>query len=253
MTDLHDNEYDYEYEDSEEWRPGECDNCYGGDENGVTATGPLGPLYCACFIGQGADPEDDATAGRRPRWTPRRLSASARSNATPDPPPGCATAAHPGTAQPTHPRGPTMDFRDALNIVTAELTPRAWEYATGDGTTLTVIPDGQPADPGDAEVLIQITAGKTLAAQIGVTTTDLPALIDALTERRPWECSTVLDSLIDVTFPDGGSVLLVVTETVWEERDNHAVPTSILLAAEQRLPLASALRRALDVARGWED
>ena len=45
-------------EDAEEWQPGECDNCSGGDENGVTATGPLGPLFCACFIGQGADEED---------------------------------------------------------------------------------------------------------------------------------------------------------------------------------------------------
>lgn len=44
--------------DAEEWRPGECDNCSGGDEEGVTATGPLGNLYCACRIGQGADPED---------------------------------------------------------------------------------------------------------------------------------------------------------------------------------------------------
>ena len=44
--------------DAEEWQEGECDNCYGGDENGVTATGPLGPLYCACFIGQGADAEN---------------------------------------------------------------------------------------------------------------------------------------------------------------------------------------------------
>lgn len=51
-------EYDDELEDAGEWQPGECDNCYGGDENGVTATGPLGPLYCACFIGQGADEED---------------------------------------------------------------------------------------------------------------------------------------------------------------------------------------------------
>ena len=45
-------------EDAEEWREGECDNCYGGDEEGITATGPLGTLYCACRIGQGADPED---------------------------------------------------------------------------------------------------------------------------------------------------------------------------------------------------
>lgn len=45
-------------EDDEEWQEGECDNCYGGDENGVTATGPLGDVFCACKIGQGADVED---------------------------------------------------------------------------------------------------------------------------------------------------------------------------------------------------
>ncbi|MEV7600018.1 hypothetical protein AB0O91_21820 [Kitasatospora sp. NPDC089797] len=47
-----------EYQDDGEWRPGECDHCSGGDGNGVTANGPLGTLYCACFIGQGAVPED---------------------------------------------------------------------------------------------------------------------------------------------------------------------------------------------------
>lgn len=41
-----------------EWQEGECDHCSGGDAQGVTATGPLGPLYCACKIGQGASPED---------------------------------------------------------------------------------------------------------------------------------------------------------------------------------------------------
>lgn len=46
------------YEAAEEWQPGECDNCSGGDENGITATGPLGPLYCACHIGQGAAAEN---------------------------------------------------------------------------------------------------------------------------------------------------------------------------------------------------
>ena len=39
-----------EYEDdAEEWREGECDRCYG-----ETVDGPLGPIYCACAIGQGA-------------------------------------------------------------------------------------------------------------------------------------------------------------------------------------------------------
>lgn len=56
MNDFYDDEDDYE--DAEEWQPGECDHCFGGDENGITATGPLGPVYCACRIGQGAAPED---------------------------------------------------------------------------------------------------------------------------------------------------------------------------------------------------
>jgi len=144
-----------------------------------------------------------------------------------------------------------MDFRDALNIVNAETTPQPWDYTTDD-TTLTVIPDGLRADPGKAEVLVQITAGKTLAAQLGITSADLPALVDALTERRPWDYSTILDSLITVTSPGEDGVLLVITETVWEERDNRAVSTSIRLPETERLPFASALRRALDVARGWE-
>jgi hypothetical protein len=46
-------EYD-DLDDDGDWEPGECDHCFGGDENGVTATGPLGDLYCACKIGQGA-------------------------------------------------------------------------------------------------------------------------------------------------------------------------------------------------------
>lgn len=53
-----DDDFDEEGDSAEEWQEGDCDNCDGGDENGVTATGPLGPLYCACFIGQGADAED---------------------------------------------------------------------------------------------------------------------------------------------------------------------------------------------------
>lgn len=55
-----DDQDDNEVEDAEEWQPGECDRCSGGDENGVTSTGALGPLYCACRIGQGAEPQDCA-------------------------------------------------------------------------------------------------------------------------------------------------------------------------------------------------
>jgi len=44
-------------DDAEEWREGECDHCYG-----ETVDGPLGPIYCACQIGQGAD-EGDCVCG----------------------------------------------------------------------------------------------------------------------------------------------------------------------------------------------
>lgn len=60
---------DYGYDDhdeieaDDEWRPGECDHCFGGDEDGVTATGPLGPIYCACVIGQGAERDEDCHCG----------------------------------------------------------------------------------------------------------------------------------------------------------------------------------------------
>lgn len=62
--DYHDDDYD-DYDDDQEWKPGEgeCDNCSGGDENGVTATGPLGALYCACKIGQGAETPDLCRCG----------------------------------------------------------------------------------------------------------------------------------------------------------------------------------------------
>lgn len=47
-------EYDDVCDESEEWQTGECDRCYGGPP----ITSPLGTLYCACQIGQGAAPED---------------------------------------------------------------------------------------------------------------------------------------------------------------------------------------------------
>lgn len=42
---------------ADEWQEGECDHCYG-----ETVDGPLGPIYCACEIGQGAD-EDNCVCG----------------------------------------------------------------------------------------------------------------------------------------------------------------------------------------------
>ncbi|MFD5436621.1 hypothetical protein ACFWJ4_31285 [Kitasatospora sp. NPDC127067] len=50
-----DHDYDeYDPEESEDWQPGECDHCTGGEP----IESPLGLLYCACWIGQGADPEN---------------------------------------------------------------------------------------------------------------------------------------------------------------------------------------------------
>ncbi|GAB7182173.1 hypothetical protein ATKI12_2004 [Kitasatospora sp. Ki12] len=60
MYDDHDFDPD-EYDDldtdgSEDWQPGECDHCPGGEP----VETPLGLIYCACQIGQGADPENCA-------------------------------------------------------------------------------------------------------------------------------------------------------------------------------------------------
>ncbi|WP_406278901.1 hypothetical protein OHT93_38270 [Streptomyces sp. NBC_00191] len=48
--------------------------------------------------------------------------------------------------------------------------------------------------------------------------------------------------------PAGGGFTL----TAIEEADHGVVAASVTLPEGQRLQLASALRRALDVARGWE-
>jgi len=156
-----------------------------------------------------------------------------------------------------------MDFSDALNIVTAELTPQPWDYAAADGTTLRVIPAGLRADKGAAEVLVRITQADATGlyefgitgpdsrgvAEVGVTTTDLPKVIEALTERGWWADNTLVSGALLVAAASGG-VVVGVTE-------NHGagqhVDVGVVLPEAQRLPLASALRRALDVARDWED
>lgn len=142
-----------------------------------------------------------------------------------------------------------MDFRQALNIVGAELTPQPWDFTDTTGTTLTVIPAGMPADPGEAEVMIRITADKTTAAEVGVTTADMPGLIEALDTRSQWEHVTVTSDTLTV-IPDGEHLLLTVTEMHYGPV--REVAAAIRIPAAQRLPLASALRRGLDVARGWE-
>jgi hypothetical protein len=147
-----------------------------------------------------------------------------------------------------------VDFRDALNTANAELTPQPWDYTTPDGgSTLTAIPAGLRAEPGHAEVIVRITASKTRAAEIGIPSSELPSLIDALAEHRAWDDTSVLDGQITVTYP-GGDLLVVVTETEWDnDHIPHETTASVSLPEEQRLPFASALRRALDVALGWED
>jgi len=155
-----------------------------------------------------------------------------------------------------------MDFQDALNTVTAELTPQPWDWTDNAGTTLRVIPAGLRADRGEAEVYVRITRPDATGlydygitgpdsrgvAEVGVTTTDLPKVIEALTERGWWADNTLVSGALLVAAASGG-VVVGVTE-------NHGagqhVDVGMVLPESQRLPLASALARALDVARSWE-
>lgn len=159
-----------------------------------------------------------------------------------------------------------MDFRNAWNTVRAELTPQPWDYTTPDGVTLTVIPAGLPhAEPGTAEVYLRVTRDKTHAAEAAITTTDLPALITALSvpvtehwEHEPHYPDGTPKGRIGTWLGDTYGLALNPMEggfslTAIEETDAGVVAASIVLPEAQRLPLASALRRAMDVARGWED
>ena len=147
-----------------------------------------------------------------------------------------------------------MDFRDAFNIVTAELTPQPWDYTAADGTTLTVTPAGLRADRGRAEVIIRVTESESLPVEIGVTTAELPGMIDALAGCQDWRHQTTLDSIIAALIVPSGDAFLFVTEVDWSRDDDRRLASAaVRVPDEQRLPLASALRRALDVARGWED
>jgi hypothetical protein len=155
-----------------------------------------------------------------------------------------------------------MNFRDALNTITAELTPQPWEHTTDDGTTLRVIPAGLRADKGTAEVNIRITRADATGlydygitgpdsrgvAEVGVPTSLLPALIDALTEQSCWTDSNLVAGRLRVTPADD-----VVFVDIWEDHgDGRTVAVSVVLPEAQRMPLASALARAMDVARSWE-
>ena len=140
-----------------------------------------------------------------------------------------------------------MDFQDAINTVIAELTPKPWDWTNNAGTTLTVIPAGLREDAGRAEVIIRIKAiGQFFDADAGIPSRDLPALIDALTNNQPWTYDTLDDVGVELS-PAKGCMRLILEVDVEDDQPEILIPEA------QRLPLASALRRALDVARGWED
>lgn len=163
-----------------------------------------------------------------------------------------------------------MDFKDAFSTVIAELTPQPWDYTDAEGTTLRVIPAGLRADQGAAEVNIRITRGDASGlaefgittpnsrgvAEVGVPTRLVPALIEALTQRTVWRDESLVSGTLIVvandvaSMPDGDGVLVAVTEVHSADREETV---AMRLPDAQRLPLASALARALDVARGWED
>lgn len=132
-----------------------------------------------------------------------------------------------------------MDFQTAWSIVRADLDPQPWDYTTADGKTLTVAPAGFRANKDEAEVIIRVSDD----IEEWVRTPEISALVTALQAGESW---TNLGSGwgAEVTVTD-----LSVTVAVWQK----GVATSITLPPEQRLPLASALARALDVARAWED
>jgi hypothetical protein len=155
-----------------------------------------------------------------------------------------------------------MDFNTAINSFIADLTPQPWDWTDDAGTTLRVIPAGLRSDPGEAEVYVRITRADATGlyaygitgpnsrgvAEVGVTTTDLPKVIEALTEYGWWADNTLVSGALLVAAASGG-VVVGVTE-------NHGagqhVDVGMVLPESQRLPLAAALGRALDVARSWE-
>lgn len=150
-----------------------------------------------------------------------------------------------------------MDFHTGLNQTIAELTPQPWDYTTPDGTRLRIIPEGLRQDPGDGVVLIQICEAAHIQAtptgpEYPMRTVDVPGLIGALADRTEWTTSDWGDLL--VVRPEGDGMRLAYTVY---DRDTTGQPAdvdrTVWIPEAQRMPLASALGRALDVAKGWED
>lgn len=145
-----------------------------------------------------------------------------------------------------------MDYNQALNNTTAELTPNPWDYTDTTGTTLTAIPAGLRESTGNAEILVRITASHTLATEIGITTTDMPNLLHALNTHTAVDVTTTLDGSLTTTPHADGSTIVTITEVDYDN-DRTPTTTSIRLPGKQRFPFMSALQRAADVARDWED
>jgi hypothetical protein len=158
-----------------------------------------------------------------------------------------------------------MDFHTALNHTIADLTPQEWTHTCVDAQTLRVTPAGLTAGQGDAEVMLRVSGPHATglyaydmtgpdtrgAAEIGVTTTVLPQLIAALEGRTGWEWADGWSDPTGITVtPD---LLVTVTEGHHDDGQWIGVTESVQLPEEQRMPLASALCRALDVAKAWEE
>ncbi|WP_230992390.1 hypothetical protein [Streptomyces endocoffeicus] len=83
-------------------------------------------------------------------------------------------------------------------------------------------------------------------------TADMAGLIDALTNRTEWTTPGGWGEALTVR-PEGDGMRLAYTVWAGDTTGQPAdVDHTVLVPEGQRLPLASALRRALDVARGWE-
>jgi hypothetical protein len=158
-----------------------------------------------------------------------------------------------------------MDFNTALNHTIADLTPQEWTHTTPDAHTIRVIPAGLTASQGDAEVMLRISGPLVTglyayditgpntrgAAEVGITTTVLPQLIAALEGQTGWEHADGWSDPTGITVTP--TLQVTVTEGHHDGRGWVAVTESVRLPESERMPLASALRRALDVAKSWED
>lgn len=88
--------------------------------------------------------------------------------------------------------------------------------------------------------------GHTVEA--GIPTADLPGLVDALSGFRLWSHDTLDDVTVQLLPFGGGGMILALSE----DPEAETAGPQVHVPEAQRLPLAAALGRALDVARGWE-